>query len=213
MLSMLVTGFGPFLGVALNPSAILARQVAHDIAIRASNIRARHLVLATSYSALAHQLVPTLALEAPECVLMLGVAARRTRICIESRAANRASVMAPDADGQPARRFALHAGAEPARRPRFPLQPLLRAIAGPGVRPVLSRDAGRYLCNAAYYEALGMMDGRPVVFVHVPMPRMRGRPIRRADRRPDMAQMRAALVRAARMLVILSRRRQRTGGT
>lgn len=207
MVSILVTGFGPFPGVARNPSASLAQRVAESAAMRRIGIRATHLILTTSYAALEQELAPALHREMPDCLLMLGVAARRKRICVEARAANRASVMFPDAQGQLARGYALRAGGTSARRPRIAMQPLLRALAGQGVRPKLSRDAGRYLCNAAYYEALGIMGHRPVVFLHVPMPSKRARPSHRPDPRPDLVEMQAAIQRAARVLAVRSRLR------
>lgn len=213
MISILITGFGPFPGVPRNPSAWLTKSVSQAAALRWSGIRASVFVLQTSYAALEMQLVPLLKQPEPDCVLMLGVAARRKRICVESRATNRATANTPDAEGQRSHLPILAVGATHALQPRISLQPILRALTGPGIRPLLSRNAGRYLCNAAYFRALGLMQDRPVIFIHVPMPRVRGRRRGRGDQRPDMKQMQAALVRAARMLVILSRRNQRTGGS
>lgn len=213
MHTILITGFGPFPGVPRNPSAWLAKSVSQAAALRRSGIRASAFVLQTSYAALEMQLVPLLKQAEPDCVLMLGVAARRKRICVESRATNRTTANTPDAEGQRSHLPILDIGGTHALQPRIPLQPIVRAFTGPGIRPLLSRNAGRYLCNAAYFRALGLMQDRPVVFIHVPMPRVRGQRRGRGDQRPDMKQMQAGLVRAARMLVILSRRNQRTGGS
>lgn len=212
MASILITGFGPFPGMARNPSAWLARKVAEDVRLAWSGIEASAVVLTTSYAALSDEFPAALAREEPDCLLMLGVAARRKRICIETRAINRTSAY-PDATGRISRTFAWIAGETPSRRPAISLQPLLRALSAHGVRPTLSRNAGRYLCNAAYYDAIGLMGDRPVVFLHVPMPKVLGRQGRAQDQRPDIKQMQAGLVSVAVVLAILSRRQERTAWT
>lgn len=206
MTRLLVTGFGPFPGVASNPTALLARQVAASPALRHAGIRAQAIVLTTRYAALETALRPALERDAPDCFLMLGVAARRSRVCVETRAINRASVLYPDAGGSFARTLALTPGEPPARRPALAAAPLVEAMARTGLAAKVSRDAGRYLCNAAYFTALGCLPSRPVLFVHVPMPRTGRRPAGRPDRRPTMAAMRTGLVQVAKVLAIVSRR-------
>lgn len=203
--TILVTGFGPFPGVPNNPSARLAERVATARTFSRNGIATRALILTTSYAALAGELAPHLKQDPPDCILMLGVAAKRRRICVERRAANRVNGRAPDATGKCAGGMSLQVGAALPRMPRIPLLPLLRALTVPGVRPAFSRDAGRYLCNAAYFETLGAMRGRPVVFLHIPMPRVPGRLAARPDGRPTMDQMERALIRAARQLAVRSR--------
>jgi pyroglutamyl-peptidase len=65
----------------------------------------------------------------------------------------------------------------------------------------LSRDAGRYLCNYAYWRALERAPrGRPLVqFVHIPRVRFNPRP--RPLKGRDQASFRR-LVAAAEMLLI-----------
>ena len=58
-----------------------------------------------------------------------------------------------------------------------------------GVGAGLSRDAGRYLCNFAYWHMLRALPEAQVVFVHVPMPNSG----KKGDRRPSMGQMERAL--------------------
>lgn len=188
---LLVTGFGPFPGIARNPSAEIARRVAASPRWRRIGVATQSLILPTTYAALAEVLEPTLNGEAPDAVLMIGVAGRSKEVRIERRAVNRASLFAPDAAGRRPNRLTLSDGS-PSRRVRVSpvrLRALLRRHAVPCR---ISQNAGRYLCNAAYYQALAAPF--PVLFIHIPKPpatRRRGGPLRRLSRTEALA---AALV-------------------
>lgn len=194
---LLVTGFGPFPRVPRNPSERLARAVAAHPRLRLLGIEARALILATTYPAVDAALMPALRDMAPDAVLMLGVAARRRHVSLETRAVNRVSRLFPDASGRVAARLAYRPGEPHVRRARAPVPGLLRALRAAGLDARPSRDAGRYLCNASSYAALGETSA-PTVFVHVPLPRSHAR----RDRRPTLGQMERGLLEAA---LILSR--------
>lgn len=179
--ALLITGFGPFPGMATNPSGVLARRTGALARLRrAPGGAPRVIVLPTTYGALDTVLAPALAAR-PRAVLMIGVAGRARRVRVESRAVNRASRLMPDAGGLTSRRLTLD-GSGPAGRRSRPLalqaEVLLRRA---GIPVRASQDAGRYLCNAAYYRALAA--DCPVLFLHIPRaPRVRpkrGGPVRR----------------------------------
>ena len=107
---LLVTGFGPFPGIAHNPSAEIARRVAASPRWRMHEVGAQTLILPTTYAALDEVLAPALGHEAPDALLMIGVAGRSTRVRIETRALNRASILAPDASGLRPGRLTLRGG-------------------------------------------------------------------------------------------------------
>ncbi|MEP9349335.1 peptidase C15 [Xanthobacter sp. KR7-225] len=163
---LLVTAFGPFPGVPANPSAVLAKQLARLKRPALARFEVKVVVLPTRWDAL-DGLGALMARARPAAVLMLGVAARRRQVCVETRAVNAARA-APDAAKAhpPGRRLAPDKAA--ARRASARLAPLLAALRRHGVPARLSRDAGRYLCNAAYYRVLGLAGGAPAVFVHLP---------------------------------------------
>ena len=160
-----MTGFGPFPGIPRNPSAEIARRVAASPRWRTLGIAARCLILPTTYAGLDEHLEPVLASEASDAVLMIGVAGRATRIRVERRAVNRASLLLPDAAGRRPDRLSLSEGpmARTGRANPMELRALLRRH---GVPCGISQDAGRYLCNAAYWRALAAPV--PVVFIHIP---------------------------------------------
>ncbi|WP_287746420.1 peptidase C15 [Methylobacterium sp.] len=164
---MLITAFGPFPGMPVNPSEAVARLLARSprLALAAGG-RPALRILPTAYAALATHLDPALA-EAPAAVLMIGVAGRSRRVRVEMRAVNRASRLFPDAGG----RLAAHLTLEPEgpfqrRAGPAAVKALARLRGRIPVRS--SRDAGRYLCNASYYRALA--GPVPVLFLHIPRP-------------------------------------------
>lgn len=203
---LLVTGFGPFPGMPLNPSAALALRVGALVRRRLGpDHPPRVLVLRTAYGALPEMLAPALA-ERPAAVLMIGVAGRSRRVRIEDCARGRGSRLHPDASGRVA-------GPEKgtAETP-LPLRsrkaaPALAVLRRHGVAARRSHDAGRYLCNAGYHLALG--EDPAALFVHIPpVPRTR-RPRRGRAPRASEAALAAALCEVARGLLVRARRAQR----
>lgn len=161
---LLVTGFGPFPGVPRNPSAELATRLAQSARLRRVLGRAPELLmLAVSYAAIPEQLAPALA-SGPDAILMVGVARRARTIRVEHRARNRASRLYPDASGRTHTLTLDPLG--PARR-QSPVAPHIAVgLRRAGISAQVSRDAGRYLCNASYYRVLA--EGRPALFLHIP---------------------------------------------
>jgi pyroglutamyl-peptidase len=201
MTRLLVTGFGPFPRVPRNPSERLARALAGHPRLRLRGIEARALILATTYPAVDAVLVPHLRETRPDAVLMLGVAARRRHVSVETRAVNRVSRLFPDGGGRVAARLAFRPGGPHVRPARAPIAGLIRRLRASGLDARASRDAGRYLCNASSYAALEA-GGAPTIFIHIPLPRSDAR----LDRRPDARAMERGLLEAALLLAGQGRR-------
>ncbi|WP_127089948.1 peptidase C15 [Aquabacter cavernae] len=166
MRSVLITGFGPFPGMPRNPTADMARRLAALRLPGLEGMRRTALILPTEWSAL-ERLARDLAANPPDAMLMLGVAGRRTRINVETRAVNDARGL--DATRhRPARRLSKSGTSE--RRAAASVPRLRHALTQAGLSARASRDAGRYLCNGAYYIALeALAPARvPVVFIHLP---------------------------------------------
>jgi pyroglutamyl-peptidase len=204
---VLLIGFGPFSGAPLNPSALLVNSLARRRRPAfAEIIRTTH-VFATTYAAVDRDL-PKLLAAGPDIVLMFGVAGRRRHLCIETRARNAVSLLFPDASGYRPRQGII-APVEPAAlRGAAPFARLLGAVRGRAVPARLSRDAGRYLCNYAYWRALERSrDGRPLVqFVHIPRVSLGPRRQRRGRRPPPLGALVAAAERLLVSLIAASRR-------
>jgi pyroglutamyl-peptidase len=199
-LKVLLTGFGPFPGAPFNPSARMAERLARRHRPALAGIARSMHVFATSYAAVDRDLAKLLA-RRPDIVLMFGLAGRTRHLRIETRARNARSVIFPDADGQLAQSGSIARGAPAALKGRAPFRRLLQAVTATGVPIRLSRDAGRYLCNYAYWRALAATaNGKTCVqFVHVPLVRRNPVPRARARRRrPSLDD----LVRAGEAILI-----------
>lgn len=165
--SLLVAGFGAFPGQRTNPAELLTRRLERSKRVFAlAGIDLHTAVLPVDRFALSPTLSRLFAETYPDAVLLLGVAARRKRLTIETLARNRASVLKPDAaKRRPFCRFIVHGGPDVLRG--ADAAPRLAALARRnGLPAALSHDAGDYLCNESFYLSL-LMDRR-ACFIHVP---------------------------------------------
>jgi pyroglutamyl-peptidase len=181
---VLITGFGPFPGAPFNPSAALAKALARRRRPALAGIERATHVFATTYASVDRDL-PKLFAQKPDIVLMFGVAGRRRRLCIETRARNAVSLLFPDASGRRPRHGVIKLRGPAALTGNAPFARLAGAA---GTR--LSRDAGCYLCNYVYWRAMEQVRGtRPLVqFVHIPPVSSKPRR-RRSGKPPTLAQL------------------------
>jgi pyroglutamyl-peptidase len=189
---VLLTGFGPFPGAPFNPSAALATALARRRRPALAGIERAAHVLATTYASVDRDLPKLLARQKPDIVLMFGLAGRRSQLCIETRARNAVSLLSPDADGHRPQRGVIALGGPAARQGNAPFASLAGATRASPRPARLSRDAGRYLCNYAYWRALERArGGRPLMqFVHVPPVSTTPRPRRRSRKSsPTLGQL------------------------
>lgn len=191
---VLVTGFGRFPGVRINPTERLAAGIGRRVGQMRSGPRIVTARLTVGYRIARHELDALLTGHRPDAVLLLGLAASTHWVRVERHARQLDSPLHPDALGQ--------AGSQPASSSDLPLSataalgPALATLRRAGIRSRLSPSAGRYLCNAAYALALARAAGRPTLFVHVPWPRPAPgtRPARRVRGwRPGRPALEAAL--------------------
>lgn len=183
MPTILITGFGPFPGAPYNPTMKLVRALVklRRPALAETTILA-HL-FKTSYAAVDRELPELIARHKPDALLMFGLHGRAKAIRIETRARN-ALALLPDASGKAFRRGLIAPGAPAAQRMPMPAPRLLAAARETGLPAVLSRDAGRYLCN--YLSWRSAESGvRFAAFIHVPKVARIARPVRQPSFRGD----------------------------
>jgi pyroglutamyl-peptidase len=188
MKTVLVAGFGPFPGAPKNPSADLVCALARRRRPALSDVRIVSAVLPTTYAAIANELLTLLKQHDPDLVVFFGVATRAKHLRIESRAVNAASEVHPDVHGRklPTKKIVPDAPAE--LTVRAALRHVAAAVRNADITALHSRDAGRYICNAALFTTLDVArrTGRPeqVALIHIPNPRGR-----RRSARPRMTEL------------------------
>jgi pyroglutamyl-peptidase len=173
---VVIAGFGRFPGAPSNPSGRLATALARRRRPALAGIEITSHVFATAYEAVDWDL-PKLLARRPDVLLIFGLAGRRRHVCIETRARNARSILFPDVSGWRPKRAVIAPG-QSALIGNAPFPRLLHVLRRNALPARLSRDAGAYLCNYAYWRALqGVRGGRPLVqFVHIPCVRaVRGR--------------------------------------
>ena len=170
-LTVLVTGFGPFPGAPFNPTGPLVKRLARLRRPALAEIKIIPHVFATSYAAVDRELPRLIAEHKPRVLLMFGLAARAKSLRIETRARN-ALALLPDVSGQSLRRNSILPGGPATLALPGQTRSLFTAARNARVPVMLSRDAGRYLCNYLCWraaEASRKDDGpRLGTFVHVP---------------------------------------------
>ena len=169
--TILVTSFGPFPGAPFNPTGPLVMRLGRLRRPVLADVKIVTYIFPTGYAAVDRDLPKLIALYRPDALLMFGLATRATSLRIETRARNALTPL-PDAMGNTPRRGAIATGKAAAIKMPTPARRLLAAVRTTGVPAVLSRDAGRYLCNYLCWraaEAAGKSGGpRLAAFVHVP---------------------------------------------
>jgi pyroglutamyl-peptidase len=202
---VLLIGFGPFPGMPINPSGVLVKALVRRRRPALSGIVFTTHILATAYAAVDRDLTKLLA-KKPDVVLMFGVANRRRHICIETRARNAMSMLFPDVRGYCPQSTAIAKGGPASLHGNAPFAELRGSLRASAIPARLSRDAGRYLCNYAYWRTLEQRHARQLIqFVHIPpvrlSPRRRGK-----ERLPSFRRIAAAAETLLLTLIAASRR-------
>ncbi|MDE2571063.1 MAG: pyroglutamyl-peptidase I [bacterium] len=167
---IVIYGFEPFGGEAINPAQLVARAL--DGARLGEGIVAAH-VLPVETRSLRARLEQILAVERPQVILGLGLAGGRTALAVERLAINVLDSRVPDNQGYQAQGEPVREDGPAALFSTLPLDEITgrwRASALPGYR---SDSAGTFCCNQALYETLWWAEAQQGVeiatgFVHLP---------------------------------------------
>jgi pyroglutamyl-peptidase len=169
---VLLTGFGSFPGVEINPTGAVCEALRGSTANKSPIQTA---VFDVDFLSIENQLRKTWGDSPPAKIVLLGVAIGRTVIGIETRAVNRRQANRPDSAG-------FLPGENQCLRKDYPLdhtldsqindQTMVARLNHLQLWAESSKDAGRYLCNGVYFHALVHAAKCPTppqcVFVHLP---------------------------------------------
>lgn len=166
---LLITGFEPFGGSHVNPSERAARALK---ASPPSGVDAVIEILPCVDRACERALLGAVRRTSPDAVLALGEHGRESGLAFERFALNLRDYRIADNEGNTVAHEPVITGAPAGCFTAMPVDAMARASRDAGVPARVSRDAGTFLCNQAYYALLHARETRaitcPSVFVHVP---------------------------------------------
>jgi pyroglutamyl-peptidase len=168
--TILVTGFEPFGGEAVNASWEATQKLE---GWRHGDTVAVARLLPCAYDSSVKTLISAIETLRPDALLMAGQAARRAVVCVERFAHNLDDATTPDNDGALRRALRISRAAPEWLEARAPVRTITRAIKDAGIPARVSRDAGGFVCNHLYFGALQYLGEKrlaiPAVFVHLPV--------------------------------------------
>lgn len=209
--TVLLTGFEPFGGQKVNPSALAVGEL-DGRSIERHRVVASVLpcVFGDAIAALQRELRRT----RPSIVVCVGEAGGRAEVALE-----RIAINVDDA------RICDNAGAQPIDQPiaprgpaaywsTLPIKAIVRALQDEGFPATVSQSAGTFVCNHVFYALMRSLSRRPGVrggFVHVPFLPEQAAP-KRAPSMP-LADIARALEITVATSIVTKRDLRATGGT
>ena len=165
---ILLTGFEPFGGDPINPSALVCRAL-HGQRLAHATVHA--VELPCVFGRALQVLDEALAAHSPVLVLALGLAAGRGEISVERVAINIDDARIPDNAGVQPVDVPVVAGGPAAWFSTLPVKAIVAALRQTGLPAGVSQSAGTFVCNHVFYglqhrlARTGVRSG----FVHVPL--------------------------------------------
>jgi pyroglutamyl-peptidase len=168
-MKLLLTGFEPFGGSAINPSEQTVRVLARD---GLTGIDLRVEILPVDRTRGPAQLIAATQTFQPDAILCLGEASRRLALSVERVAINLLDYRMADNGGQQVVDELIVPDGPAAYFVTLPVRALLDAVRDASVPVELSLSAGAFLCNQVTYEILHHLATHqlptPAGFIHLP---------------------------------------------
>ena len=166
---ILVTGFEPFGGEAVNPSWEVCKRLPREIAGR----RVETCRVPCEFRTAIEVVAEAIERLQPEMVVSVGQAGGRVQLGVERVAINVDDARAPDNAGQQPIDEPVAENGPPAYFSTLPVKAMVAAMRRAGVPAELSNTAGTYVCNHLMYGVLHFLaaSGKAATragFIHVP---------------------------------------------
>lgn len=182
--TVVLTGFGSFPGITRNASIPVIEGLASIARDAYPTIDFVSDILPVDWQEAPRRIDDLISAHNPVLALHFGVSNRTSGFVIEEVAYNEAHTHA-DARGSLHSTSPLVPGGRPSRKTTLPARTILETLKRAGLPAALSRDPGRYLCNAVMYKSLCHARTRkPHLrsgFIHIPAtldPAAEGEPTR-----------------------------------
>jgi len=164
-MTVLLTGFTPFVDQPVNPSQLIVEALEDRPDVTG-------VVLPTVYQIASEQLVRHINDEQPIALLMLGLAGRRSTINLERFALNIDDTATPDNGGEVRQGQPIVPDGPAAYSSTLPLEALRQALHAREIPVTISNHAGAFVCNHLFYVARHALNESkrtiPCGFMHVP---------------------------------------------
>ena len=166
MKRLLITGFEPFGGDAVNPSWEAVQCLPEEI----DGIRLSKLQLPVVFGKAAALAASKAREISADCILCVGLAGGRCAITPELIGVNLRNARIPDNDGNIFHDEPIVSGAPDGIFSTIPVRKIANAISDAGISSSVSMSAGAYVCNDTLYSLLYAFRDTPVKvgFLHVP---------------------------------------------
>lgn len=169
---VLLTGFGPFPGVPNNISIAFSNSVATALRQQNGGLEIETAILPVEWQAIAICVRALYETSPPNLAVHFGVSSQARGLVLEQTAHN-ACAPERDACGHLPDQAPLSQGKSARRATALNIADLISGLpAASAARVAHSHDAGRYLCNAAYFVSLTCAEGlaakSTALFIHLP---------------------------------------------
>ena len=174
MKTLLITGFDPFGGAAINPSWQAVKRLPEQV----GGFRVHKLEIPTVFGAAAQMVAQKAEQIGADVILCVGQAGGREAVTPERIAVNiRDARIADNAGNQPRGEF-VDAHGPAAYFATVPVKNMVQAMENAGIKATVSNSAGAFVCNEVMYSLLHHFDGTQtkVGFIHVPFIPEQGSP-------------------------------------
>ena len=168
--TVLLTGFDPFGGDAVNPSWLAVERLRGEIL---AGHRIETAQLPTAFERAPRALRAAIRRHRPALVLCIGQAGGRSAISFERVAINVIDARIPDNDGTQPVDAPVAKGGPVAYFSTLPIKSLSAALLAAGIPAEISQTAGTFVCNQVFYALMRSLARLPTPrprggFVHVP---------------------------------------------
>lgn len=167
-MKILVTGFDPFGGEAINPALEAIKRLPKTIAGAAVEV----LEVPTVFHKSAEVVAAKMRNYQPDVVLCIGQAGGRTVLTPERVAINQDDARIPDNEGNQPIDVAIQADGQAAYFTTLPIKAMVEAIHQVGLPASVSNSAGTFVCNHIMYQVLYLVDKEfpqtKAGFMHIP---------------------------------------------
>lgn len=168
MMTILVTGFEPFGGEAINPSWEAVRRLNGDM----GDVRIERVLVPTTYADSIGTVIEAIDRLHPAAVMMVGQAGGRAELSIERVAVNCDDAQAPDNAGVLREDAPIVAEGPTAYLATLPVKQIVAGLRSAGFPAAVSNTAGLFVCNHLFYGVLDHIITHNLEtragFVHVP---------------------------------------------